>query len=137
MDKVLLAAYRASAYHVRLRQGGVATIRIDQVLPASLQALAGESPWSFVTAWNPRSRSLPREINRQSQRVLLNELQARADVLTIHAGTGVGTDGWREPSLFVVGPDQTAMATMARKHEQHAFLHGNRLRPAHLCWVDG
>ena len=136
MDKALLAAYRASAYRVRLRQGGVATIRIDQALPASLQTLVGESPWSFITAWNPRSRPLPRKINRARQRALISELQARGDVLAIRAGAGVG-DGWREPSLFVVGPDQPAMATMARKYEQHAFLHGNRLGPAHLCWVDG
>lgn len=137
MDETLLAAYRASTYRVRLRRGGVAKIRIDQALPAALQALVGESPWSFITAWNPRSQPWPREINRRNQRALLDELQPRDDVLAIHAGVGVGTDGWREPSLFVIGPERASIETLARKYEQHAYLHGDRLEPAQLCRVDG
>ncbi|WP_255367303.1 hypothetical protein [Dyella sp. OK004] len=50
MDESLLAAYRATAYRVRLRQGGWATIRIDAPLPTALATIVGEHPWGFVTA---------------------------------------------------------------------------------------
>jgi Protein of unknown function (DUF3293) len=136
MDEALLAAYRASTYRVRLRQGGVATIRIDRALPNALQDMVGESPWSFVTAWNPYSQPLPREINRRSQRSLLAELQVRDDVHAIRAAVGVGADGWHEPSLFVIGPDRAAIEALAGKYRQYAYLHGDRLGLARLCWVD-
>ena len=123
MDERLLDAYRATDYRVRLERGGWATIRVDEALPSVLSAWAEDAPWSFVTAWNPGSMPTPRAANRLAQRALLAALRARPDVRLIRAGVGMGT-GWRESSLFVVGPDARAMDVLARRFEQNAYVHG-------------
>jgi len=124
MDEQLLAIYYASTYRVRLSQGGTASLRIGQPLPASLLDLVGAAPWNFVTAWNPRSLARPRASNRQAQRQLMSELRQRDDVLVIRAGVGEGQTGWREASLFVVGPDRATMDGLAEAYAQNAYLHG-------------
>jgi nucleotide-binding universal stress UspA family protein len=124
MDERLLAAYRATDYRVRLPRGGWASIRVGEALPDALGPLVGDRPWSFVTAWNPRSRPMPRAANRQAQRALLAALRERSDVALIRAGIGAGSD-WREPSLFVVGPGPDAMDTLALRFDQNAYVHGH------------
>ena len=76
MDDELLTIYRCSAYRVRLRSGGAATLRVDEPLPVALRSLAGDRDWGFFTAWNPGSTRLPPAVNRQAQRRLLAELRA-------------------------------------------------------------
>jgi len=132
MDETLHAAYLATAYRVRLPRGGWATIRIGEIPPAGLLALAGPHPWGFVTACNPRSRPLPRQRNRLAQRRLLAELRALPSARAILPGLGVGDRGWREPSLFVVGPAPEALDKVASRHEQNAYVHGQARTPARL-----
>ncbi|MGO4700325.1 DUF3293 domain-containing protein [Dyella sp. 2RAB6] len=141
MDERLLAAYLATAYQVRLPSGGRATIRIGEALPPALASLAGTRPWGFITAWNPASTPRPRAWNRQAQRALLAALRELPALALIRAGAGRG-DHWRESSLFVIGVDTAALDTLARRHGQHAYLHGEaggrallrRMdKPAELC----
>jgi len=124
MDERLLAAYLASAYQVRLPQGGRATIRIGEPLPQALAELAGAQAWGFITAWNPASSPHPRRWNRQVQRELLAALRELPAARLIRAGAGFG-NGWRESSLFIVGADTTALDTLARRFGQHAYVHGD------------
>ena len=131
MDKALLAAFRATDYRVCLACGGLATIRIDTPLPAALQVLVGMQAWGFITAWNPHAQLRHRSANHVAQRQLLVALRALPSTVTIRPGFGVGTD-WREPSLFVVGPDTATLDTLARIHAQRAYLHGHASGSARL-----
>jgi hypothetical protein len=132
MDEALLAAYRATAYRVRLARGGWAAIHVDEPPPAALLALIGERPWGFVTAWNPYSQPAPRADNRRAQRGLLAALRAMPETAAVFPACGVGPGGWREPSLFVLGPGTTALDTLAHRYEQNAYVHGYSAAPAQL-----
>jgi hypothetical protein len=132
MDDALLAAYRASAYRVRLTGGGWATIRIDEALPDALAPYVGRHQWAFITAWNPGSQPVARSINRRSQRTLLEALHALAATVVVRPGCGVGTDGWHEPSFFVIGPGLGDMDILAHRYEQNAYVHGEGAQPARL-----
>lgn len=124
MDESLLAAYRAAAYRVRLRQGGWATIRIDASLPTALAAIVGEHPWGFITAWNPRSQTCDRASNREAQHKLLIALRNLLATQMVRAGIGADLH-WKEQSLFVIGPDTASLDTVARSFEQNAYVHGH------------
>jgi len=133
MDDALLAAYQATDYRVRLARGGWATIRIDQPLPAELLHLAGNRPWGFITAWNPRSRPTPPAQNRAALTVLLTLLRALPETIAIHPGRGVSRDGrWKEPSLWVIGPDTPSLDALARHFRQLGYVHGQGSAPARL-----
>ncbi|WP_445143904.1 DUF3293 domain-containing protein [Dyella sp. Tek66A03] len=132
MDESLLAAYRATAYRVRLGRGGWATIRIDHPLPAPLMDWAGDHGWGYITAWNPRSRPQARTANRCAQRQLLDALRYQPETIAVHAAIGVGGDGWREPSLFVIGPAPDLLDRLAEHFGQHAYVHGQGQAPAQL-----
>lgn len=124
MDEALLVAYRATAYRVRLAGGGSATIRVGHPPPIALQALIGRFTWGFITAWNPGSQPAPAAINRRGQRGLFDALRGLPETVSIHPGCGVGTSGWREPSLFVVGPTMEALDILARRYRQNAYVQG-------------
>ena len=131
MDEELLRAYRRSAYRVRLRSGGAATLCIGEPLPVALRPLAGDRDWGFFTAWNPRSKPQPRAVNRTAQRRLLADLRADAG-LTIHPAVGLGLDGWREPSLWIVGIAPDALERLGDRYGQNAWLQGHGAGTAHL-----
>lgn len=129
MDETLLAAYRATAYRVRLARGGWAAIHIDAPLPRELLALVGAHGWSVLTAWNPRSAPRPRANNRDAQHRLLDELKPCCEAIV--AAEGVG-NGWREASLFAIGPDAATMDTYAGRYQQSAYVYGEAAGPAML-----
>lgn len=131
MDDSLLAAFRATDYRVRLG-GGYASLRVDQLPPASLLALIGDATWGFITAWNPGSRLYPRPQNRRAQRQLLADIRALSPDWPVLSGVGVGCDGWREPSLLVIGADVATLDTLAVRYGQLGYLHGQGRDRAHL-----
>ncbi|WP_199100480.1 DUF3293 domain-containing protein [Dyella sp. ASV21] len=136
MDEALLAAYRTTEYRVRRQVGGWHCLRIDQPLPPALSVEIGAQPWGFITAWNPRSQPLPLAQNRAAQRHLLCLLRERPDAHIIHAGLGIARNAsWREPSLFIVGLEITALDTLAQRFGQHAYVHGRGAEPARLRWT--
>lgn len=136
MDKALLAAYAGTDYRVRLPAGGFASIRIGAALPASLRALSGQDAWAVITAWHPRSRPVPHAVNRIAQRSLLTQLRALPETRLIRAALGVGSEGWREPSLWVVGPCPNMLHPLCVRHDQHAWVMGDAGTAAHLVWTD-
>lgn len=131
MDEELLKAYCRSAYRVRLRSGGAATLRIGEPLPVALRPLAGGRDWGFFTAWNPRSKPEPPAVNRRAQRRLLADLHADA-ALEIHPALGMGTDGWREPSFWIVGIGQDALERLGDRYGQNGWLFGHGAGVAQL-----
>jgi Protein of unknown function (DUF3293) len=135
MDE-LIAAYQATDYRVRLARGGWVSIRIDKPLPLDLLPLVGDNDWGFITAWNPQSQPAPRQSNRHAQHMLLAALRGYPSTVAVRAAIGVGGDGqWREPSLFVVGPDSDQLDPLARRFGQNAYLHGYGAGPAMLRWL--
>lgn len=132
MDKALLDAFRATDYLVCIDEVEWASIRIDQPLPSSLQALVGAHSWGVITAWNPRAEAkrTPAD-NLAAQRELLTALRTWPEAV-IHPAIGVGRTGWSEPSLFVIGPDTATLDTLATHHEQLAYVHGHANSTAHL-----
>ncbi|TAL94129.1 MAG: DUF3293 domain-containing protein [Rhodanobacter sp.] len=123
MDELLREAFRETAYHVNLDTLTWSTIRIDLPLPAELATVVGTRPWSFITAWNPQARRRPAQDNMAAQQALLTALKNQPAV-SVYPAIGVGSGGWSEPSLFVVGADTTTMDALARHHRQLAYVHG-------------
>jgi len=132
MDKQLLDAYLGSEYRVRLARGGAAVIRVGQPLPPALDAVAGDREWGFLTAWNPGSQPQPAPVNRAAERRLLADARALAGV-TVHPAYGVGTDGWREPSFWLLGIQRAQLAELGQRYRQRAWLYGANRGPAQLC----
>jgi len=135
MDEALLEAFRATAYHVCLDTVTWATIRVDLPLPGPLADVVGARPWAFVTAWNPQARRRPPADNLAAQRELLAALQKQPGI-AVHPALGVGTSGWSEPSLFVVGAGVHALDKLARTHGQLAYVHGEAGSAALLRVLD-
>jgi hypothetical protein len=131
MDELLREAFRATAYHVNLDTLTWATIRIDLPLPAELMAAVGNQSWAFITAWNPQARRRAAADNIAAQQALLAALHDLPDV-SVYPAIGVGSSGWIEPSLFVIGADTAAMDTLARLHRQLAYVHGHADGIAHM-----
>ncbi|MEO6798774.1 MAG: DUF3293 domain-containing protein [Rhodanobacter sp.] len=124
MDDLLREAFRATAYHVNVDTLTWAMIRVDLPLPAELMAAVGTQPWAFITAWNPQARRRAAPDNIVAQQALLAALQDLSGV-TVYPAIGVGSSGWSEPSLFVIGADTAAIDPLARLHRQLAYVHGH------------
>lgn len=135
MDESLRIAFAATEYRVRLTWGGWATIHVDRALPAALSDLVGAQLWGFITAWNPHAQFRNRADNRRAQRSLLTALRRLPSTIAIRPAMGVGTD-WREPSLFVVGPDTALLDALAKADGQRAYVHGHASGHACLRWLD-
>ena len=135
MDELLREAFRATAYHVNLDTLRWATIRVDLLLPAELAAVVDTRPWAFITAWNPQARRRAAADNLTAQKQLLVALQEQPAV-SIYPAIGMGSSGWIEPSLFVVGVDTAVMDSLARHHRQLAYVHGHADGAAHLRELD-
>ncbi len=130
MDEALLEAFRATHFLVCLDEIEWADIRVGQALPTCLQVLVGKRGWGFITAWNPSAEVRPEAENLVSQRQLHSALKQWPSA-TIHPAIGVGSN-WHEPSLFVIGLNTAALDTLARRHRQLAYVHGESDQPARL-----
>ncbi len=135
MDKALHAEYLASTYLVCVDAAQWSPIHIDASLPDVLQTLVGHSPWGFITAWNPHSTRRSDAANTAAQRQLVASIRASAELLTLYPGVGIGTQGWYEPSLFVLGLDRDALDQLCSAHEQNAYVLGRGSDLASLRWL--
>jgi Protein of unknown function (DUF3293) len=131
MDKALIDAFRATDYLVCIDEVTWASIRVDQPLPTSLQALVGARSWGFITAWNPRSEAHSPADNLTAQRELLVALRASPEAV-IYPAIGVGASGWTEPSLFVIGPEISTLDALGQRYQQNAYVHGQGIEIARL-----
>jgi hypothetical protein len=130
MDEALLQAYRDTDYLVCLDHVEWSCITIDQPLPDSLQRKVGANGWGFITAWHPLSEARALADNLSAQRALFDELVATPDA-SIFAAIGIGR-GWHEPSLFVIGVDQSSLDVLGRRYRQHAYVCGTAAGLARL-----
>ena len=127
-------AYRRTDYRVRLPRGGHASLRVDAPLPPELSAVIGEACWAIITGWNPGSVRQSPEVNRAAKRRLLGLLKA-ASPSVLWPSVGVGSEHWREASLFVVGIDAWRILAIAEACGQHAIVCGKgKAKPA-LAWL--
>lgn len=131
-SEALRHAWLTTQYRVRLSRGGFAAIRIGAPLPTALHALlaADDEPWGFITAWNPHAQPRDRAANRAAQRALLQALREHG--ARLRAGAGVGSEGWREPSLFALGLDFDALDALAARFAQAAIVRGRGIGRAEL-----
>ncbi|UXI67033.1 DUF3293 domain-containing protein [Tahibacter amnicola] len=131
IDPVLLAAYRATDYDVRLPGGQRCRLKVDQAPPEPFRRWLGDAGFAFITAHNPGSVPLPAMQNRLHQHALLADLrQAGARVL---AGVGrLATMGWREPSLVAAGLTLEHIDGLARRYGQNAVVTGHADLPLQL-----
>lgn len=125
-------AWWETDYRVRLPAGGYASIRCGQPLPdVLLDWLPGiDTPWGYLTAWNPAGVRLPASTNRIRLRRLRDEL--KADQRRYFIGIGVGTTDWRETSLFVPGISYAHLDALARRFGQSGLVRGTGAAPAEL-----
>jgi len=110
------------------------TLRIGRHSPeldALLQAVQRDCA-AFMTAWNPMSRSLSLEENRQRQQSLLDEIDAR-ELPTLPGIAKHPSNGWPgEESVLVQGLQLEASRAMARRFEQLAFVWVEKGHPVEL-----
>jgi hypothetical protein len=134
MNEALFDAFQATHFLVCVDACEWADIRIDQVLPASVQALVAERGWGFITAWNPMSEVRAEAENLAAQRELFGALKQLPGA-SIHPAIGVASQ-WHEPSVFVIGADVVVLDTLARQHRQLGYVHGSSGSPARLRLLD-
>lgn len=134
----LRAAYEATAYWVEAGPQRRFAIRVGarSADVDALLAAAGVETWAFVTAANPRSVRLSAAENARRMGGLGARLGEHGRAFL--PGEGVGDEpGWpAEPSVLVLGIDETAAVALAREFDQHALVVGRRGEPARLVWVD-
>ncbi|MBL6721654.1 MAG: DUF3293 domain-containing protein [Planctomycetes bacterium] len=139
----LQQAYRNTAYEA-LGPGTQLDLRVDEphaALDALLDA-TGRRSWAFMTACNPRSRTLPAEENEERQWALwtlLEELggeDGSPPLLLPGRGRGL-TGAWpAEESVLALGIARLDALRLMRRFDQHAFLAGTRGGRAELVWCD-
>lgn len=124
LPESILRAWRDTDYRVRLPCGGYASIFCARPLPPALAPWLAQpdEPWGYITAWNPAGVSLPRARNRIRQRRL--RVALARDTHRCLGGIGVGTGGWREPSLFVPGLGFDELDALAREFGQLGVVRG-------------
>jgi len=128
-------AYRRAIYRVRFGERDV-DLRVGAPSPALDAELAarGARRWAWLTAVNPGSERLPDAENSRRLAALDAELALRG--WTALPGEALDADGsWPpEPSRLLLDPDESAVAALAARWGQIAWLGGARGGPAELRW---
>jgi hypothetical protein len=119
----LLKQYLASSYRVIDGEAEVVLhvgVRSEEL--AALHRSHGVASSAFITAWNPGSEPLAREINDARNEALAREVAARGFASLEGVGHSPDRD-WCEESHLILGIDRNAALELARKYGQVAFLH--------------
>jgi hypothetical protein len=131
----LLAAYRRTIYRV-LAPAGPVDLRVGEPAPAldALLAARGATRWGWLTSVNPRSTRLADEANRERLAALRTLLAERG--IPFVDGVALDPEGvWpEEPSVLLLDPPAGALAELARRFAQHAWLEGETDAPVRLVW---
>lgn len=128
----LLNIYRETHYDLRMPGGNRVTLRVGNRVPQCLLEWAnGAWPLVYISACNPRSVRLPKQINRQRMRTLLHRLSLQS--VRVLAGVGhIPGQGWRESSLLVVGLTMEQTDLLAIEFAQNAVVIACKDEPVDL-----
>ena len=126
MTPRLRRAYLRTRYSVQGHE-----LRIGRRTPAidALLSHYTRSEGVLVTAWNPRSRVMPRGWNERQQRRLLAQLRRHR---ALPAAGGLGR--WHEDHVFVLAP-LAVVRPLARLFRQHAVVVVRRGQRARLVFI--
>ena len=132
LDEDLIAAYRATDYHVFASPPFV--LRIGERCAALDELLAklGAKGAAFLTAWNPYSDPAPLAVNAARQADLMAIVEARGWRHWPAEGRGADPDWPPEPSVLIVGPSREAAQALARDFRQHAIVWAGAGEPVEL-----
>ena len=90
--------------------------------------------WAFITAWNPNSKELTPEENKQRNANLLDDIRSKG--YASHLGRGSSEDGNRsEDSFFIENVSKEEALVYALKYEQCAFVYGKVNQVSELIWT--
>lgn len=133
----LEAAFRATVYRIETPAGRF-DLRVGQALPGAFADwLAAQKLafWGVVTAYNPASRRLPDEINRQAS-VALFEAASAAGWRAFPACNLADAGDWPpEPGWLLLGGDEAGLCALAQGFAQVAVVCGARGEAPRLHWV--
>lgn len=120
--RALLNLYRESHYDVTLPRGGDATIRVGTSAPPAVKRWLGAERVAFyLTACNPRSRSLTQEENERRLATLRAALRVAGCRYLDGAGHMPG-ERWREASVLAAGPGDEDVAALVREYDQNSIV---------------
>ncbi len=109
------------------------TLHINKVTNLK-NALPELKEWAFITAWNPNSKELTPEENKQRNANLLDDIRSKG--YTTHLGCGSLQDGnWSEDSFFIENISKEEALFYALKYEQCAFVYGKANQVSELIWT--
>ena len=136
-DPALDAAYRATTYSVEMPDGTWLSLRcgkpsepLDRYLAA-----AGADHWAFITACNPQSTRLGESENVERMARFVDFVRHRGLRTLVAAGRSDACDWPPEPSLLVLGIEESEAIELGRMFDQHAIVVGSRGGPPRLVWV--
>ncbi len=128
----LVALYRRTHYDVALPDGRTLTLHVGAPPPREVADWIGaDSAAAYLTASNPRSRSLPDAENAERMIRLRHDLHG-AGARWLEGCGHLPGGRWREPSLLVAGLALAAVDRFARDCEQDACLHVAIAKPVVL-----
>lgn len=135
--EALSTAFLATTYVATGPAGAEIRIRVGARHP-DLDSLLLEQDavcWAFLTPCNPRSQSLPDDVNAARVEALRGELGEQGYLFWEGAGMGEGTDWPPEPSLLAFGIPRNEATAIAERYGQYAFVFGDLNGPAELVWT--
>lgn len=136
MSATLQAAYRAARYRIDCgtrvveRRIGV----IDRAADAALARAGCRLRWAVVTPCNPGSRALGVSENARRLRRLHAELERRG-WRHLPALNCAADGSWPEPGACLLDIDGSAVAALARRYGQLAFVAGRLGAAPALRWL--
>jgi hypothetical protein len=136
MQSVLVSAYRATDY-VAQGHGCTAVIRVGQqasVVDALLARMHVRNG-TFITAWNPFSKSLSVGANECRNRDLKRYLTVCGFAFVGGEGRGKTEEWPPESSVLAFGVSRSSACAIGRRYQQNAIVFVQRGRPAELIML--
>jgi hypothetical protein len=136
MASNLISAYLATDYVV-FSKGRTVSIRVGQrsLFVDALLTRIGARSGTFITAWNPFSKSQSVGTNTQRDRELRRYLTANGFAFLTGEGHGQVGDWPPEHSVFALAVSRTQAASVGRRFLQNAIVYVPLGRPAELIML--
>ena len=131
-DERLVRAYRNAEYRVN---GSI--LKIDEPQPEFDRQLSekGVRYYVILTAYNPRSSSLPPAVNQARHQTLLQLLDARNMDYLAASGADPQNEWEEEIGVCLLNPAPEEAYEIGRLYQQHAVVEGYRGEDPKLIWL--